>query len=322
MRRLTTAPIAFVRVAALAALLALDHAAFAQPDAPAHFQRALDLYQEQDFAGALVEFRRAYEIAPTYKLFYNIGQVCYQLTDYACALDNFELYLKEGGGSISTERRVEVERELAKLRLRIGHLEIVTNVPGVEITIDDVAVGRTPLATSVVVSAGKRRIVGTREGYAPVSRVVEVAGTDSSRVELVFTNASSGEAPLEVRHEPRWNTLSWIGLGTAAALGAAGGVTGALALDASNDLEKETFADGRGPTDEMRSLKRRADTLSIVSDVTLGLSAATLLGTLIYSVAHKPKVIESTTPTGKNKTTTSSLSFDITGAGGVLKGRF
>src|SRR5262245_48943462 len=71
-------------------------------DATAHFQRALELYQEQDFPGALVEFRRAYELNPSYKLFYNIGQVCYQLTDYACALKNFESYLKEGAGSVSS----------------------------------------------------------------------------------------------------------------------------------------------------------------------------------------------------------------------------
>lgn len=284
-------------------------------DAGTHFQRALELYQEQDFAGALVEFRRAYELAPTYKLYYNIGQVCYQLTDYACALRSFESYVKEGGGSISTERRAEVERELAKLRLRVGHLEVVTNVPGVEITIDDVSVGKTPLPTSVVVSTGKRRIVGTHEGYAPVSRIVEVAGTDSSRVELVFSTQAAGNTTGAPQYESRWNTISWIGIGATAAFGITSGITGGLALSTSNDLEKKTFADGRGPTDDMKSMQRRAETLSVISDVALGLSAASLIGTLVYTFVHSPKVIEQSS--GK-----TDLSFDFTGNGGAIKGSF
>lgn len=263
-------------------------------DAPAHYQRALELYQEQDFAGALVEFRRAYELNPSYKMQYNIGQVCYQLTDYACALRSFEQYLREGGGAVSSERKSEVEKEITKLRLRVGKLEIVSNIPGVDISIDDVSVGTTPLSASVIVSTGKRRITGTHAGYAPVSRMVEVAGTDSSRVELVFANATGGAspAPAAPQYESRFNTITWIGLGATALFAGASAVAGVVALDASNDLEKMRFADGAGPSSDMRSTQDRAKTFSILSDVGLGLSVASLAATLVYTFVHKPKVAE------------------------------
>ncbi len=271
-------------------------AANAEAEAGTHFQRALELYEEQDFAGALVEFRRAHDLFPTYKLFYNIGQVCFQLNDYACALKNFEAYLKDGGGNVSTERRTEVEQELAKLRQRVGRLEIVTNIPDVDIAIDDVPVGKTPLPSSLVVSTGKRRITGTHEGYAPVSRVVEVAGTDSSRVELVFASASP--TPQAPRYESRWNTLSWIGLGTTAARAAGGAVAGVMALGAESDLASQTYADGRGPSSEMKSTQDRANTFSLIADVAFGLSAATLVGTLVYTFVHTPARIEEKTSSG------------------------
>ncbi len=62
-----------------------------------HFQRGVELFREGDFAAALVEFRRTDELAPTYKLSYNIGQACFELRDYACALSAFRRYLKGGG---------------------------------------------------------------------------------------------------------------------------------------------------------------------------------------------------------------------------------
>src|SRR5690349_11541014 len=101
-----------LRSAVLVSTLLVSGAAFAQvpgvagpvpPANPANsdeaqmrFKRGLELYDEQDFQNALIEFRRAYELQPTYKILYNLGQVCYQLTEYACALRNFEKYLKEG----------------------------------------------------------------------------------------------------------------------------------------------------------------------------------------------------------------------------------
>jgi len=58
-------------------------------EATQRFKRGLELYEEQDFPNALIEFRRAYELQPSYKILYNLGQVCFQLTEYACALRNF-----------------------------------------------------------------------------------------------------------------------------------------------------------------------------------------------------------------------------------------
>src|SRR5438046_1076480 len=66
-------------------------------DAAKHFQRGVTMYTEADYRAALVEFRRAYEIAPNATVLYNIAQTYYQLQDYAGALVTFERYLAEAG---------------------------------------------------------------------------------------------------------------------------------------------------------------------------------------------------------------------------------
>lgn len=72
----------------------------AREEASGHFQRGVELFQEGAFRAALVEFERAYGIAPDYRLLYNIGQVKLQLQDYLGATQSYERYLEEGGSEI------------------------------------------------------------------------------------------------------------------------------------------------------------------------------------------------------------------------------
>src|SRR5262249_58761964 len=98
-------------------------------EADAHFRRGIELYKEGDFPAALIEFRRAYEIDPRYQALYNIGETYFQLNDYANALKTLEKYLHDGGAQVSAGRREEVQKEIEKLRTRVGQLEVSTNVP-------------------------------------------------------------------------------------------------------------------------------------------------------------------------------------------------
>lgn len=101
-------------------LVALPARADAEDDARARVKRGLELYDEGDFRLALVELERAYEIAPSYKLLYNIGQIHMQLGEYARAQRAFRRYLDEGGAEITPERRTEVEKDLATVNGRIA----------------------------------------------------------------------------------------------------------------------------------------------------------------------------------------------------------
>src|SRR3954469_12191733 len=129
----------------------------AQREANVHFQRAVQLYSEADYRAALVEFKRAYELAPNVTVLYNLGETYYQLQNYAEALTTFERFLAEGG----TAHKQEVENAVTVLKTRVGKLDITTSSPGWEISVDDEVVGKTPLAKPVAVSIGRRRLGAT-----------------------------------------------------------------------------------------------------------------------------------------------------------------
>jgi Tetratricopeptide repeat len=278
-----------------AALLSLTgSAAFAQAPPPspapaaapageadAHFKRGVELYKDADFSAALIEFRRAYEIDPRFQALYNIGETYDQLQDYADALKTLEKYLKDGGAQVSAGRREEVQRSIDKLRTRVANLEVTTNLPDVEIAIDDVPVGKTPLAGPILVSAGRRRLTATRAGRPAVAQVVEIAGGDTKKLALTLTD----DAPVPEAPPAKVPAAPWVVTGV---LVASAIVTGSLALVSSSSLKSDLAVYPHADPNLISSDHSKTFGLALTTDVLIG--AAVVAGAVsIYFTATAGK---------------------------------
>jgi hypothetical protein len=218
----------------------------ANRQASRHFQRGVALYGEADYRAALVEFKRAYSLAPNPAVLYNVGETQYQLQDYAAALTTFEHYLAEASGD---GHRAEVEGDIDILKARVGHLSLTTVPPGADVTIDDQPVGKTPLDRALLVSIGHRKVVASVAGRPAITRYVDVAADDTLSVTLQLPEPPEPAQAPAPRLEPLsrpveattpshgGSTLRWIGW-TATGTLAAGAITsGILGIRESRDLE-------------------------------------------------------------------------------------
>jgi hypothetical protein len=151
-------------------------------DAGRHFQRGVELYNDGDFRGALVEFKRAYALLPRATVLYDIGETEYQLQDYAKALSTLRRFLAETGPNAL--HRAEVEATVETLRGRVGRLALNTDAAGCEVSVDDQPAGLTPLPAPVAVSVGPRKLSVACAGQATVVRMLEIAGGETTRVDL------------------------------------------------------------------------------------------------------------------------------------------
>ena len=257
-------------------------------DADRHFRRGVDLYEDGDMSAAMVEFARAYQLVPHYKILYNLGQVAYQRKDYVQSLDYFRRYLDEGNDGVSRERRQRVEQDIRRLELRIGRIEISTRAAddGAEILLDDVHVGVAPLPEPVVANAGQRKVELVRATGQRESHLVDVVGAETVRT--IFTKPAlrlsvdvaatdrvlrpHGVDLLEQANSPGSSTSSgrkartiWISWATTGVLAGGAAVTGSLALSASRDLQqrREGYPLASGDLD---GPQRRARTLALVTD--------------------------------------------------------
>jgi hypothetical protein len=260
-------------------------------EAEAHFRRGVELYKESDLGGALVEFKRAYDLAPNFRVLFNLGQTYYQLQRYADALRTLQAFLTQGGAQISAERRASVQADVRQLENRVGQIDIRANVDGAQILVDDDAVGATPLAQAVAVSVGRRKISATKAGLPDQERFIDVAAGDHPTVVFEFPTAAPAMASRELpppsaptspfapapassvpspapAPEPS-RTGTWIAWGVTGAFGAATAVTGVLALAGKSDLshQLDTFPGNPGAIDDART---RTKTFGVLSDALLG----------------------------------------------------
>jgi hypothetical protein len=170
-------------------------ASSAESEARIHFDRGVTFYNEADYPAALVEFKRAYNLAPTWQVLFNIGQSYFQIRNYAKALVTLSRFIDEGNDRIPEARRAMVETERADLANRVGHAKITSNRAGAVVTIDGEEVGVAPLREPALVSVGLRKVKAMAPGLPPIEEEVSVSAGDTVDVHFDFPEAQAPPPP-------------------------------------------------------------------------------------------------------------------------------
>jgi PEGA domain-containing protein len=144
--------------------------------ARAEYEAGKLLYQDGDFQNALVKFQRVYELSHDGRLLWNIAVCEKNLRRYTRVLTTLDRYLVEAASVISAEDRQEAKDLAAAAKPLVSSLRITVTEPGAAILVDDVNVGSSPLAATVWLDLGTRRIHVQKAGYKPFDRPLEVAG--------------------------------------------------------------------------------------------------------------------------------------------------
>ncbi len=271
-------------------------------EAAQRFQRGVSLFREGAYRAALIEFERAYELKPNYRLLYNIAQTELELGDYLGARDAFLRYLQEGVAEIALERRTEVEQKLARLSERVALISVSVNRAGVEVYLDDKLIGRTPLAGATPVNIGRHVVSVRGDDGATASEVVDVAGGDVRKLsfelevvqkqpqppapvavavaqpEPVAPVAPAAPAlPEEQKRRTRQNKLALGGFAAAGALAVATTITAILQRSAFNSFEAEANkrdSNERAVSSYNDKARRRAALTDVFGGLTLVAAAA------------------------------------------------
>ncbi len=288
-------------------------AASKSEDASQRFRSGVSFYKAKDFAAAMVEFKKAYELAPNYVVLFNIGQTSRELNDYAGALKAFQQYLADGGAKVSAARRKEAQAAIDELVNKVGKLEITLNVAGAEVTVDDVLVGKSPLADGVMVNVGRRKLSATSSGYVPVQRVVDVAGGGETAVSLELVKIELTPPVALPPPPPPSHGIPIVTVVAASATGASlvvTGILGGLAVSAHKSLESD-LATFPGNPSAIASDQSRTRTLANATDALIGITAAGAVATTVLFVL--PKVSDAWKP---------SATVGLSPAGVVVRGSF
>jgi hypothetical protein len=171
-------------------------------EARERFDTGLHLFEKGENAGALAEFKRAYQLIPNPLVLYNMGLVYAAMNRPVDALDALTQFLGEPGAA-GPEQKKHAADVRAEQEKRIAQLVVLTDHPAT-VEVDGVEVGHTPLAKPIRVGSGQHVVAVEAPGFLGSRREVTLAGqitetlsmtmqpTDTRMAQLVVTAALPG----------------------------------------------------------------------------------------------------------------------------------
>lgn len=229
--------------------------------------RARARFDAGDYAAALSEFTRAYELLandPRRALLLNNIAVCHErMFRYDLALQYYERYLHEADSD--PQDRAEVEAVIRGLRDLLGKVHITSNVAA-EIWIDERAFGQAP--GDVEIPAGTRVVK------------LQAKGRESAQRELTVVARSTQSVHFELEPLPEYHGIKpayfWSGVGLTAVALVTGGALGIAALSAQHENERLAREGLILPEDEQHKKN-----LGLAADVCFGTAALFAVGSTV-----------------------------------------
>jgi tetratricopeptide (TPR) repeat protein len=304
-------------------------------EASQRFQRGVTLYRERSYDAALAEFNRAYELAPDYRVLYNVGQVQAERGDYVAAARAFRQYLKDGGSAISESRLTEVQAELTRLEGRIAKVHVEANVEGAELVIDGELAGILPLA-AIPVNAGIRHVLVRKKGYESKELRLTLTGGENKMVDVVLKSEQDNTQQSPKRLHAKGNTADqnvpspqaktpvntgfWISLAVTAV--AAGATTGfALETNSAKTKFNDELARYPGSLAEIDSKRSDMKRFALITDA-CGILTVLGVGATVYFAATGWSHPEPGPKTGKVTWQTGPLGMNHPGIGWQVSSQF
>jgi hypothetical protein len=142
------------------------------------YDAATLLYENGDYAGALIKYQSAYEHAKDPRLLWNAAACEKNLHHYAKASTLVRQYLREGGDQLSDASKADAQSFLQAVAPFVASLSVTVNEVGANVYIDDEIAGVSPLAQPVLVTIGSRTLRVAKDGFVPHTQAIEVRGTD------------------------------------------------------------------------------------------------------------------------------------------------
>jgi hypothetical protein len=176
-----------------ASALAQTHAARGKPLAqslPADAKRDYDtgklLFEDGDFATALLKYQAAYDSTHDARLLWDVAVCEKSLRHYARALATLSKYLADGGELLTAGDRKDAQDLSRAITPFTSAQTIHVAQDGAEVSIDNRVVGASPLPGPIVLDIGTRHVRVRKDGFRIWDTPVPVGGSAPTTVDVAL----------------------------------------------------------------------------------------------------------------------------------------
>lgn len=270
-------------------------------EARSKFQRAIELEQASNYAGALKLFREVGAVKMTAQVRYHIASCEENLGQLVAALGGYELAMRTGD-QMPAEFIAEVQTSIDELKARIPKL-IIERGEGAEaatIELDGVALGQASIGVEVPLNPGPHSVIAQAPGYENFQQTVTVVEGSTETLSVVLQETPPAEVePVVVpasapsKPQPQFGALPWIVGGSGIVLSIVGGTL--LGVSQVNAGKVKEICDGTDcadlqgdDLDKAQGLYDSARALEIAGWASLGVGLAAVgTGAVMYYLDAK-----------------------------------
>jgi hypothetical protein len=156
------------------------------PDARRDYDAGKLLFEDGDYATALLKYQAAFDETRDARLLWNVAVCQKYLRHYARAAATLARYLKEGGDLLSPADRHDAQEFARAIALFTVPTTVRVSEPDAQVWIDESLVGRTPLAEPISLDMGTRRVRVKKDGFRVFDREFPVGGSASTTIEVTL----------------------------------------------------------------------------------------------------------------------------------------
>ena len=162
------------------------------------FRQGVALFEAGQVEHALDLFLQSRAMVPSAQNTLNAALCLDRLERWDEALELYEEMITKFGGDISASEKEGLGQALARLRAKMGAVDVVSNVGGASLLVDGRARGRLPRNTPLPLLAGDRVVRVFKDGYKPFAATVTIMAGARARVDAVLEPlAAAGQLRVE-----------------------------------------------------------------------------------------------------------------------------
>lgn len=284
--------------------------------------RGEELFEQENYDAALVEFLEAHSMLDghplQYFVLYNVGQCYEQLFRYSQAMEFYQRYLADGGAEAEDAAEVRAKISvlgglLGTLRLQVSSSEAESELESFEVWVDERMVGEDQL--EILVPGGNHVVEIRADGFEVARQEVQIPAR--AERELVFEIE-----PLADEYEGLAPAYFWTSAGIAVVAAGVGAVFGVQALQKRGDVD--ALLDNPDRRAEVgREERDEISRLALTADVFYATAALFTVGAVVLGVMTdwgEVSIGEPDEATEARVRISPAMSTD--GAGLMLQGQF
>ncbi len=171
-----------------------------------NWDNARELYDAQNWAAAMAEYQRAYDVSQNPRVLFNVGVCEKNLGHYLRASAAFRKELAESANKVPPTEIAAIHSALQTLEPLISTLVVTTNEPGATLSIDkEPQPGVSPFARPISIDVGVHTLRLTKPGYSDaVLEGFTVVSGEVAQAKLTLEPVEpKGHAHVEVRGPAR-----------------------------------------------------------------------------------------------------------------------